>query len=342
MDNSSDQLHCMGKNEAYPILLRENVSNNSYDNKNNDYSSDQLILWEPEQANECDTVLGSINFDEVRENKSSEANRLNFGQCSCTIIMDKIKELLKPTSDEFDGINPSKETSHEDIFCNIPIDLKSDDYGEDLDYYELDGEYLNTYVQELKFNDPNNDANACSEENELMIDEPVELEELEEKRKVETKTDNNKIQDPKSNYINDDTVENINKNKTAGVTNDVQVKPKQKSTKRRVDRNRKKVKMFYKPALCSSKCATNNNEVQEKECNIKYLYTYGDDYRGGIKCGHEKCVDTFKGVPWNKGWITDAHLAEVSFYFYFFFCKTLKNVFMKVEFNKLSLLYNII
>lgn len=138
----------------------------------------------------------------------------------------------------------------------------------------------------MKYNDQNNEANACSEEKELAIDELMKFKELQEKPKNETKTDNdNKIQDIKRNHINDDIVEDI-KNKIAGVTNDFKVKYRQKkSTERRVDKIRKKMKLSYKRTLCDRKCVTKNNEVQKIECNIKYLYTYVD--RVGIKRVHE-------------------------------------------------------
>jgi Ser-tRNA(Ala) deacylase AlaX len=62
----------------------------------------------------------------------------------------------------------------------------------------LDEEYLNTFVREFKNNDnPKNEAHAYSEEKELTIDEPMELEELQKKpKKDDTKSDDKtKVQD---------------------------------------------------------------------------------------------------------------------------------------------------
>jgi hypothetical protein len=336
MDNSTDQSRCMPKSEAYPIIFRENIYKNSNDNKNTDCSSDQLIVWESEKNNDgYDMVFETINFNKVRKNEDSEANMLNVEQCSCKKILDTIKELLKPTSDELNGTNPSKKL--EDIFCDLQVDPKSDYYGKNFKYYDLNEEYLNTFVREFKNNNnPKNEADASSEEKELTIDEPMELEELQEKpKKDDTKSDNkNKIQDIKSSYIHGDTVKDSIENETDVVTNEVQVKYKQKSTKRRVGKIRKKGKLSFKRAMYGSKYVTKNNEVQESEYDVKYLYTFGDNYRGGLKRGHEKCLDTCKGVPPNKGWITDSDLAKVNYFFY----TTLKILFAKVEFNKQSFL----
>jgi hypothetical protein len=316
----------MAKSEEYPIIFRKNIYKNSNDNKNTDCSSDQLIVWQSEKNNDgYDTIFETINFNKVRKNEDSEADRLNVEQCSCKKILDTIKELLKPTSDESNGTNPSKKTSLEDIFCDLQVDPKSDYYGKDFKYYDLDEEYLNTFVREFKNNDnPKSEADAYSKEKELTIDEPVELEELQEKPKKDTKSDNkNKIQDTKSSYIHEDTVEDSIKNETDVVTNEVPVKYKQKSIKRRVGKIRKKEKLPFKRAIYGNKSVTKKNEVQESEYDIKYLYTFGDDYRGGLKRGHEKCQDTYKGIPPNKGWITNSDLAKVSYFFY----TTLKIVF---------------
>jgi hypothetical protein len=67
----------------------------------------------------------------------------------------------------------------------------------------LNGKYLNTFVRVFKKNDnPKNEADAYSEEKELMIGELIKLEELQKKpKKDDTKSDNKKkIQDIKSSY----------------------------------------------------------------------------------------------------------------------------------------------
>lgn len=305
MDHITSALHCSKfQSEADPTFLSESLYKYPNDDNKTEYSTYQLTTWERlgGKNDGYETIFDSIRFstNKVQENEILEENRGNDGQCNCSNVLVNLKDILESTAD---GL--SRNTSN--IFCDVPIDLGSDDNGEDLKYFDLDGEYLNTYIEGLENNQPNDEKNEDFEV--PVVNKPTEskLKENQKKPNAETKTINNKNPTKMDNSRNVNAVQDVIKKDDS-----VQVKSRKLSTKRSVDKNRNKVQF-----------TVNVHKIQEKRCNLKYLYSYGEDYRGGVNVGHVHCIDTPIVLPFER-----ASTKKVSDLIY------LKSVFMKVKLKK--------
>lgn len=299
MHNVTNQSTCINcEANPNPIFFCESVYE-QFNNKNKtDHSTDELIVQQKRNNDKSDTICNNNNCIEVQEDEFSEENRKQHGQCRCKDFIEKLKDILgNPSSDEpNDRTDPLKNKSHEEIFYDLPIDLMSDDCGEDLKSFELDGEYyLKKYTEILKCYD--NEADECPKKTELMEDNPCS----------ELNNHLEKSEEFKSNHANyKNTTEDDVKSKAAGVNNyDDHIKIKQENARRRICvkkmRRKRRPLPFQNTIYCDKKLAIRNQlqENKKKGNNMTYVYTYGESYRGGIVYGHKNCLDTHSP---NESW----------------------------------------
>ncbi|XP_026820734.1 LOW QUALITY PROTEIN: uncharacterized protein LOC113559271 [Rhopalosiphum maidis] len=309
MNNNTTKPNCSVNNndiDSKPIFL----SNSVYefcDIKNN--MDDQLTIWGLDNMNTNDTskVMFDMHFNDYSENLNFEEPILNNRQCNCdcTPTWDRLKQTLELTDEEIlkrcDTLNFM---IPEDIFCNLPIDL-NDDQVDNLDDFQLDEEYM--YTQLVDFNEiaPYQEENRAKKEEELIIaNEPV----------VKSTT-NNKPVKPDSRQKNA-IQKNITKSNDTNIVNTAieSNEPDQENIQN--ENQKQNIKNKSKSSKKKNKRCTENellvglsNTIKENMMrNMKYVYTFGEDYRGGIKYGHKNCVNFWMPIPHNKGWVDDKFL----------------------------------
>jgi hypothetical protein len=312
MNNNTTKPNCSVNNndiDLKPIFLNNSVYE-FCDDKNN--IDDQLTIWGLDNMNTYDTskVMFDMHFNDYSENLNFEEPILNNKQCNCdcTTTWDQLKQTLELTDEEIlkrcDTLNFM---IPEDIFCNLPIDL-NDDQVDNFDDFQLDEEYM--YTQLVDFNEiaPYQEENTAKKEEELIIaNEPV----------VKSTT-NNKPDKPDSRQKNV-IQKNITKSDTKIVNTAIESnEPDQENLQ--IENQKQNITNKSKSSKKKNKrCTENellvglsNTKKENMMRNMKYVYTFGEDYRGGIKYGHKNCVNFWMPIPHNKGWVDDTFLEAVS------------------------------
>lgn len=308
---TKEQQHFSNQNdiEEKPIHLSNSVYKNDCNNKKINNSIDQLAIWRLEKCNPDNQFnIFETNFNDLQENVTSEEKNTNIEQCICINAWNQLKQVFELPDEELKTIRQLKNTIPDDTFYTMPIDLGNDDCGDNLEDFLLDGEYIfKEDDDDLNITDIKKEANTYVPEKQLVIDETkdatsneviINNDHIQNKENINTNT--------KANYMID-----TNKNKNISFNSESTDK-KTKSVNKKQN-----VKNVFKDTLRPVKCCGVKFKVikkEEKENNMKYVYTYGEHYRGGINCGHKDCVDCWIPIPRNKGWITDSFLQKVSIF----------------------------
>lgn len=306
MNNNSTKPNCLVKNndiDLKPIFLSNSVYEFCDDKKNVD---DQLTIWGLDNMNSNDTskLMFDMNFNEYSENLNFEEPILNNKQCNCdcTATWEQLKQTFELTDEEIlKGSDILNCMLTDDIFNSLPIDC-NDDQVDNLDDFQWD-------AQLLDFNDIDQyqDENIAEKEKELkMVDEP------------KVKSTNKKSTKPESkqkNVIQKNTTKS-NEKKVVDTTIEsnkpLQETIKNENQKQNIKNKSKSPKKKTKRCTENELVVLNNKKEENRIMNMKYVYTFGEDYRGGIKYGHKNCVNFWMPIPHNKGWIDDQFLEAVS------------------------------
>lgn len=318
MNNNSSQPNCLVNNndiDLKPIFLSNSVYEFCNDKKNVD---DQLTIWGLDNTNINDTsaALFDMNFNDYCENLNFEEPILNNKQCdcNCTATWQQLKQTFELTDEEIlKGSNTLKFMFPEDIFYTLPIDLTNDNQDDNLDDFQLDEEYM--YTQLGDFNDvgPYQEANiAVKEKESIIVDEPKvqpSIKNIKKPIRPESRQYNVNEKDI-TKYNNTKVVNKITGSKNPDQERTKNIKQKQNSKNKSKSFNKKTKRCAESKLIVSS----NNKKEENRMMNMKYVYTFGEDYRGGINYGHKNCINFWMPIPHNKGWIDDTFLEAVSCY----------------------------
>lgn len=306
MNNNSTKPNCLVKsnnNDLKPIFLSNSVYEFCDDKKNVD---DQLTIWGLDNMNSNDTrkLMFDMNFNEYSDNFNFEEPILNNKQCNCdcTSTWEQLKQTFELTDEEIlKGSDIINCMLTDDIFNSLPIDC-NDDQVDNLDDFQWD-------TQLLDFNDIDQyqDEHIAEKEKELnMVNEP------------EVKSTNKKSIKPESKQKNVIQKNTTKSNEKKGVDTIIESnKPHQETNKnenqkQNIKNKSKSPKKKTKRCTENELVVLNNTKEENRIMNMKYVYTFGEDYRGGIKYGHKNCVNFWMPIPHNKGWIDDQFLEAVS------------------------------
>lgn len=306
MNNNSTKPNCLVKNndiDLKPIFLSNSVYEFCDDKENVD---DQLTIWGLDNLNSNDTrkLMFDMNFNEYSDNLNFEEPILNNKQCNCdcTTTWEQLKQTFELTDEEIlKGSDIINCMLTDDIFNSLPIDC-NDDQVDNLDDFQWD-------TQLLDFNDIDQyqNENIAEKEKELkMVNEP------------EVKSTNKKSTKPESKQKNVTQKNTTKPNEKKGVDTIVESnKPRQETIKnenqkQNIKNKSKSPKKKTKRCTENELVVLNNTKEENRIMNMKYVYTFGEDYRGGIKYGHKNCVNFWMPIPHNKGWIDDKFLEAVS------------------------------
>lgn len=306
MNNNSTKPNCLVKNndiDLKPIFLSNSVYEFCDDKKNVD---DQLMIWGLENMNSNDTrkLMFDMNFNEYSDNLNFEEPILNNKQCNCdcTTTWEQLKQTFELTDEEIlKGSDIINCMLTDDIFNSLPIDC-NDNQVDNLDDFQWD-------TQLLDFNDIDQyqDKNIAEKEKELkMVNEP------------EVKSTNKKSIKPESKQKNVIQKNTTKSNEKKGVDTIVESNKihqetiKNENQKQDIENKSQSPKKTTKCCTENESIVLNNTKEENRIMNMKYVYTFGEDYRGGIKYGHKNCVNFWMPIPHNKGWIDDKFLEAVS------------------------------
>lgn len=300
--------YCLDKdeNENKPLIL-DNADYNYVINDKNDNEVDRLTIWKTEKHDpnvNCNAIF-DINFNENVDD--AEEKNLNKEQCACINAWKQLQHSFELTDEELLRMYQLKKTIPDDSFTFMPIDLNNDDCGEDLEDFQLDGEYLFPQLEDLTREYSNDvrkiESTSSDKEKDQVVDKPKE----QAVNQVKTNSVNNQMKSITNNnkYIID-TTNNKNKSFTPNTHENVNT-----SNKKQRMGDITKVPEKEKSAKQCVELLENHNLNYSKK-GLQYLYTYGESYRGGVYTGHKNCVDCWVPIPKDKGWITDKFLSDVS------------------------------
>lgn len=278
-------------------------------NNKNDFL-DPMTIWNLKKCTSDDkyNTVFDINLNVPHTKTTLEEKCANYEQCICINTWNQLKQIFELTDDELKQSCSNKYKYPEDNFSCIPNDSHNDDQGKNLENFQLDGDYM---FPDLDYNDPTDEINTPVKDRDINIDEPKEQPDQHGqtlKKTVDSIHSQNKT--IQNNKINVKNTMKINENKTTGFDNNIKF-----GNKKSVNENKKQnvLNTIKRTTKCCSTYGSNvDNKTEKKENNIEYLYTFGEDYRGGINCGHKDCIDFWIPVPRHKGWISNAYVIKVS------------------------------
>jgi len=198
----------------------------------------------------------------------------------------------------------------------MTIDLHNDKYGDDLEDFKLDGEYLIKDLESVKYDGPLKIPDTSTGENKTLVTaEPKEPPNQVKPLSMATVESEEKI--TAAVQINDFKTKDVVDTKTINTIKAIEFNENDKPTVKKSKNVNKKQSVTKDAAKKRTKCcsaigSTVDNKREEKENNIEYVYTFGDKYRGGINCGHKNCTECWVQIPPNKGWITEEFITAVS------------------------------
>lgn len=260
-----------------------------------------------------DAIFNTNLSEQLRENDTSEERVIDDKNCICIDRWNQLKQVFEQTDEKIKMTNSIENACPGGSFSNLLIDLKNDDCGENLEDFQLDGEYwCRTSFDDLSFDELNKNKTVQIKEKELTFEEP------EESNVLNKETDHKNSQNRKNKKNNAKQNDSINlKTNKSNEFSDNKSSISHKSSDR--ENKKKLVVGESKASEKSFKCCTGvestaglNNQKEEKTNNMPYVYTYGEVYRGGIHYGHRDCIDCWIPIPRNKGWVTGQYQMIVS------------------------------
>lgn len=270
-----------------------------------------MTIWNLKKCTSDDkyNTVFDINLNEPHTKITLEEKCANYEECICINTWNQLKQIFELTDEEL-----KQSCSYpKDTFSCVPNNVHNEDQGKNLEYFQLDGDYLFT---DLDYNDPTDETNTSVKGRDINIDKPKEQPDQHGqtlKKSVDSihspnkTTQNNKINVKNTMEINENTIqENINTGFDSNTKFD---------NKKSVSENKKQnvLNTLKNPTKCCSTYGSNvDNKTEKKENNMEYVYTFGEDYRGGINYGHKDCIDFWIPVPRDKGWISNAYVIKVS------------------------------
>jgi len=298
-------LNDTNESEVKPIFS----SNSFYEFCNDENNvNDQLTIWDLDNMNTSDSskAMFDMYFNEY-QNFNVEEPILQYDKycnCECITVWNQLVQTFELTDEEI-----LKETDRlnnmypEDIFYNLPIDLNNND--QDIADFQLDNECM--YAQICDTNDigPNHEENTVIKEEEpIMVGVPSVQPTT--RNQIEPKNKQNGIVEKsitKPIVFNDEMIESDkpDKENIENINQEEPIKSKSKLGKNKINR-----------CMENELVKLRNTKEEKRIMNMKYVYTFGEDYRGGIKYGHKNCVDFWMPIPHNKGWIDHTFLEAVS------------------------------
>ncbi|XP_025206242.1 uncharacterized protein LOC112602398 [Melanaphis sacchari] len=308
MNNNSTKPNCLENNndiDLKPIFLSNSVYEFCDDKKN---VGDDLTIWGLDNMNTNDTskVMVDMHFNDYSKNLNFEEPIFNNKQCNCdcTTTWQQLKKTFELTDEEIlKGSDTLNFMFPEDIFHSLPIDLN--DYQVDnLDDFQLDEEYM--YTQLVDFNDisPYKEEKTAEKDKELIIvNEPQGKSTNKKPTKPESKQ-NNVIQ-KNITESNDTKVANTTIGSNKPDQENIQNENQKQNIKNKSKSPKKKTRSCAENQLSAG---LSNKKEENRIMNMKYVYTFGENYRGGIKYGHKNCVNFWMPIPHNKGWVDDKFL----------------------------------
>lgn len=296
--------YCLVKdeNENEPLY----IDSTDYNYVNNDKNYDKLTIWKTEKydQNENCNAIFDIDFNEQANLKEKNINK---EECVCINAWKQLQHSFELTDEELLRMYQLKKTVPDDIFTYMPIDLNNDDCGDNLEDFELDGEYLFTQLDDLT-------RESSHEVRKIESTTIKQKEQVVDKPKVQA------LNQETANPINNQFKSVTNNNKNINDITNIKTKPFRPNThettntfnKKRVDVSTKATEKDKLTKHCAGNELISNNNMIYSKRGLQYLYTYGESYRGGIYTGHKNCVDCWVPIPKDKGWITDKFLTDVS------------------------------
>lgn len=290
-----------------PLILSDCDYKYCINNKNDFFNP--ITIWNLKKCTSDDkyNTVFDINLDEPHKKTTLEEKCANHEQCICINTWNQLKQIFELTDDELKESYSNKYTYPKDEFSSKPNDSHDDDQGTNLVDYQLDGDYMFT---DLDYKDPNNETNTSVRDRDINIDKhkkQPDQHSLTLKKPVHSI--HNQKKTIQNNKINAKDTMDINENTTTGF--DMQF-----VNKKSVSANKKQnvLNTIKRQSIkcCSTYGSNVDNKTKQKENNMEYLYTFGENYRGGIYCGHKDCIDFWIPVPRHKGWISNAYVIKVS------------------------------
>lgn len=298
MNEYTNKENCISNKDDHDFYKPLFLNNSAYEYYSGSKNADDigpLTIWKLENVNNNDECIKNNSHENLTIEDKIACNE----ECIHIKTLNKLRQIVEFGEKDLKDIHTLKNVIPGDNLYNMPIDINDDNCGESLKDIQLEGEYLQ--IGDLNSNDPYKEIKTFVKENEQIIDEP--------KSQPIDKVNSDQI-----NYENG----SIKKKKIESddSTNENKIKPELASSdKITTEKEKRALKTSKKRKKCLKKnnqTDKSNNGQRNNGYNIEYLYTYGESYRGGIYCGHKKCVDNLITIPRNKGWITDSFLNQVN------------------------------
>lgn len=269
-----------------------------------------MTIWNLKKCTSDDkyNTVFDINLNEPQTKTTLEDKCANYEECICINTWKQLKQIFELTDEELMQSCSNKYTYPKDNSSCVLNDSHNDDQGENLEHFQLDGDYMFT---DLDYNDPTDETNISVKDKDINIDKPKEQPNQHGqtlKKTVDSIQGQNKI--TQNNKINVKNTMEINENTSTGFDSNIKF-----DSKKSVSENNKQniLNTIKRPTKCCSTYGSDvDNKTEKKENNMEYLYTFGEDYRGGVNCGHKNCIDFWIPVPRHKGWISNAYVIKVS------------------------------
>lgn len=313
------------KNEVKPLFINDSAY--EYHSGCEKTDADRLTVWQSEKYNQCkddkyDEIF-NLNFNEMNENITSKDKYSNNAQCNCINAWKQLRQVFELTDEELTKKHPIVNTFPDDTFYNMQHDLNSDDCGDDLKDFELDGEYL--YTQKDYVN-PRKDNRILShsyirERSNISIKEEKKdqiVNKLEKTPVLKKKSYTKSNRTTRKNTSDTKLYESIDKRtqkETVEPDNDAK-NYSQISIDKHNQQHEKIVKNHYDETKKINQTVSSDKKKKEKK-EREYVYSYGEFYRGGTYFGHRNCLDSWIEVPSHKGWISEEYVTTVSNSIYF-------------------------
>jgi len=286
------------------LLLGDPISGCSANNGKCDGADEQLVVWKLKDDKLPDSSCNGIfdtNFNGTSENTLSSEEKTTYPdeeQCDCIQAWRRLKRYLELTDEELKRAH----TYPEDVSSGKYVN--GDDLDESAEDFQLDGEYL---YAELDGSN-SSDVNASSTESATSSADEAANERRGRSADVRT------INKPAKNGRNAETTGA----KVAG--NVVQVARNNSKNHAESALNNGKQRKSKFGGQTDKCCAggrmagtgPKGNTTKQRMNTMKYVYTYGETYRGGIRCGHVDCVESPFVIPQNKGWVTEDFIINAS------------------------------
>lgn len=298
------------ENEAKPMVLGNSIYAFDADNTKTE-DAKQLTVWKSANYNhDQDGTACDTNFDGPCGNANAPSTGLNDGRCGCTDAWKKLKQVFELTDKELNAAVALQYAVPGELFCRMPLDFNDDDFGENLVDYRLDGErsFNSIGTQSDGLNTDKRAAASVGNVREMgaVTDEPSaqavgKKPNADGGAAVRNKTAQPPATDRAKTYSTTDT------GKIKNIGDEINSKT--------ANKNRTVRKMAKRSGKRKYKCCRPAEPVNKNEkwgYNLKYVYTYGESYQGGITVGHKNCVDVWIPIPRHKGWISESYINTVS------------------------------